>query len=79
MRVLTGHAGDAEHVGIAGVEAVQLLRGQRGVQNQHLGGGVGAGAHPHPAGRLILMDQLLLPFLLILMDNTKSANSLDSN
>lgn len=64
----TWHAGDANHVGVAGVEAVQQVRRLTGVQHHDLGGGVGAGAHPHPAGRLVLEHQLLLllPFLLSL-------------
>ena len=35
-------------MGVAGVEAVQLLGGQGGVQHQDLSGGVGADTQPHP-------------------------------
>lgn len=62
----TWHASDAPHVGVAGVEAVEHVGGLSGVQNHHLGGGAGADAHPHPAGRVVLQHQLLvlLPSLL---------------
>ncbi len=74
----TWHAGDADHVGVTGVKAVKQVRGLTGVQHHNLGGGVSAGAHPHPTGNLVLKNQLLflLTFLLIIMDNTKSVNSL---
>ena len=52
-------------MGVAGVEAFEQVRGLAGIQHHHLGGGVCAGAHPHPAGDLLL---LLLPFLLLLRD-----------
>lgn len=66
-------------MGVAGVEAVEQVRGLTGVQHHNLGGGVGASAHPHPAGNLILSYQflLLVPFLHILWKVTKSADSLD--
>lgn len=64
----TWHTGDADNVSVAGVEAVEQVRGLSGIQNHNLGGGVGASAHPHTTGHLILNNQLLLflPFFPIL-------------
>lgn len=56
----TWHASDAPHVGVASVEAVQQVSGLSGVQNQNLGGGVWADAHPHSTGHLVLQRQLLV-------------------
>lgn len=56
----TWHASDAPHVGVASVEAVQQVSRLSGVQNQNLGGGVWADAHPHSTGHLVLQRQLLV-------------------
>lgn len=76
-RQRTWHAGDADHVVVASIEGVQQVRGLTGVQHHDLGGGVGAGAHPHHAGHLFLIDQLLL-LLLILPNQMDSAHRLHS-
>lgn len=56
----TWYTSDTSHMGVASVEAVEQVSGLHGVQHHNLGGGVGADAHPHPAGHLVLQHQLLV-------------------
>lgn len=61
--MLTWHAGDAEHVSVTDHEALQDVPGLVGVDDDHLGGGLGAGADPDQGGQLVVVLQLLLLLL----------------
>lgn len=56
---LTGHAGDAQHVGVAHVELVHQRARLVGVYDDHLAGRVGAGEDPHPAAHGVRLLELL--------------------
>lgn len=56
---LTGHAGDAQHVGVADVELVDQRARLVGVYDDHLAGRVGAGEDPHPAAHGVRLLELL--------------------
>ena len=63
----TWYTGDAEDVRVAGIEAVQKVRGMVGIHYHDFGGGVSAGADPYSAGHLIMKTLLLLRLLLFLV------------
>ena len=51
---VTWHTGDAEQVGRAHVEALQHVRRVVGIDDGHLGDGVGRGADPDKRGELLV-------------------------
>lgn len=51
---VTWHTGDAEQVGRAHVEALQHVRRVVGIDDGHLGDGVGRGADPDKGGELLV-------------------------
>lgn len=62
---LTWHAGDAQHVRVADVKAIQQLRGLCCIEDNDFSGGLCAGADPNMAGNVHLchFSFLLLTYI----------------